>query len=42
MQTADNFETVNADAAGIDVGAEKIFVSTDGITVVSFGTFTED
>ena len=35
-----NFETVNLNAAGIDIGAEKIFVSIDGIEVVNFKTFT--
>lgn len=34
------FETVNENVAGIDIGAEKIFVSVDGIEVVSFDTFT--
>ena len=36
------FEMVNFGAAGIDIGAEKIFVSVDGKTVVNFGTFTAD
>ena len=36
------FETVYQNAAGIDIGAEKIFVSVDGIEVVSFDTFTSD
>lgn len=34
------FETVNEQAAGIDMGATKIFVSVDGMEVVSFDTFT--
>jgi hypothetical protein len=34
------FETVYEQAAGIDIGAAKIFVSVDGIEVVSFDTFT--
>jgi transposase len=34
------FQTVHPHAAGIDVGAEKIFVSPDGTEVVSFETFT--
>jgi transposase len=34
------FETVHEQAAGIDVGAAKIFVSPDGIEVKSFDTFT--
>jgi len=42
MQKETTFETVNCQAAGIDIGAEKIFVSADGITVISFGTFTAD
>jgi transposase len=33
------FQTVHPHAAGIDVGAEKIFVSPDGTEVVSFETF---
>lgn len=34
------FETVHEKAAGIDVGAKKIFVSIDGKQVVNFDTFT--
>jgi transposase len=34
------FKTVNENVAGIDVGAEMIFVSPDGMEVVSFETFT--
>ncbi len=34
------FETVHENAAGIDIGAAKIFVSPDGIEVRSFDTFT--
>lgn len=34
------FETVNENAAGIDIGAEQIFVSPDGTAVVNFETFT--
>ena len=34
------FETVHEHAAGIDIGAAKIFVSPDGIEVKSFDTFT--
>ncbi len=34
------FETVHESAAGIDIGAAKIFVSPDGIEVRSFDTFT--
>ena len=37
-----SFEQVNPAAAGIDIGAQKIFVSPDGRTVSSYGTFTED
>jgi transposase len=36
------FETVNSNAAGIDIGAERIFVSVDGKTAVNFTTFTAD
>src|SRR5699024_8040917 len=36
------FETKNPKAAGIDIGAERIFVSPDGKEVVSFDTFTAD
>ena len=34
------FETVHEQAAGIDIGAAKIFVSPDGIEVRNFDTFT--
>lgn len=34
------FETAFEHAAGIDIGASQIFVSADGIEVVSFDTFT--
>src|SRR6187551_3247161 len=40
MQKVTVFETVYEQAAGIDIGAAKIFVSVDGIEVVSFDTFT--
>lgn len=36
------FETLYENAAGIDIGAEEIFVSIDGKEVVSFLTFTAD
>jgi transposase len=42
MQKNTNFSTVNENAAGIDIGAEKIFVSVDGSTVENFNTFTQD
>lgn len=42
MQKVTVFETVYEHAAGIDIGAEKIFVSADGKEVVSFDTFTSD
>ncbi len=42
MQKVTVFETVYEQAAGIDIGAEKIFVSVDGKEVVSFNTFTSD
>jgi len=40
MKKVTVFETVYEHAAGIDIGAEKIFVSPDGIEVVNFDTFT--
>jgi purine-nucleoside phosphorylase len=40
MKKVTVFETVHEHAAGIDIGAEKIFVSPDGAAVVSFDTFT--
>lgn len=40
MKKTTVFETVHEHAAGIDIGAEKIFVSPDGMEVVSFDTFT--
>lgn len=36
------FEQVNAHGAAIDIGAEKIFVSPDGLRVWSYETFTAD
>lgn len=42
MENTTTFETIHSYAAGIDIGAEKIFVSADGKTVMSFGTYTED
>ena len=42
MQKVTVFETLYQQAAGIDIGAEKIFVSVDGKEVVSFDTFTSD
>jgi transposase len=36
------FEQVNAHAAAIDIGAQKIFVSPDGETVLTYQTFTAD
>lgn len=40
MKKVTVFETVHEQAAGIDIGVEKIFVSPDGAEVVSFDTFT--
>jgi transposase len=40
MKKATVFEMVHENAAGIDMGAEKIFVSPDGTEVVNFDTFT--
>jgi transposase len=37
-----SFEQVNQSAAAIDIGAEKVFVSTDGTSVQTYGTFTGD
>lgn len=37
-----NFEQVNPDAAAIDIGAQKIFVSIDGVSVKVYTTFTSD
>lgn len=42
MKKVTVFETVHEHAAGIDIGAEKIYVSCDGIEVVSFDTYTTD
>ena len=36
------FETLHEHAAGIDIGASKIFVSPDGTTVANFDTYTAD
>lgn len=36
------FEKVNPGSAGIDIGAQTIFVSTTGEDGVSYGTFTQD
>ena len=36
------FEEINANGAGIDIGSRGIFVSIDGVQVVKFGTFTCD
>jgi transposase len=40
MEKTVKFEMVNPRCAGIDIGAEKIFVSPDGVEVKSFDTFT--
>lgn len=37
-----NFEVQNEAAAGIDIGSEKIFVSPDGVSVETFGTYTDE
>ena len=42
MESTTVFETVHPNAAGIDIGAEKIFVSIDGMTVSCFETYTAD
>ena len=36
------FEVVHYHGAGIDIGSREIYVSIDGVQVVSFKTFTED
>jgi transposase len=36
------FEKVNPNSAGVDTGSEKVFVSPDGETVLSYETFTRD
>jgi transposase len=41
MSKVITFEEKNANAAAIDIGAKKIFVSCDGDTVKSYDTFTE-
>ena len=41
-ENATVFQTKNFNAAGIDIGARKIFVSPDGKEVVNFDTFTSD
>jgi transposase len=42
MKKVKVFETVYEHAAGIDIGAENIFVSADGVEVVSIHPFTSD
>ena len=42
MANVVTFEQVNAHAAAIDIGAEKIFVSPDGVEVMCYQTFTAD
>jgi len=34
-------ERIRKSAAGIDIGAKKIFIAIEGVEVVSFDTFTE-
>lgn len=41
MSKVITFEEKNANAAAIDIGAKKIFVSCDGTTVKSYDTFTQ-
>ena len=36
------FEVVNFHGAGIDIGSRELYVSIDGVQVVTFKTFTED
>lgn len=42
MKKVTVFETMYEHAAGIDIGASKIFVSPDGVEVISFDTYTSD
>ena len=42
MQKVITFEQVNCNAAGIDIGSEKFYVSVDGVQVENFETFTSD
>jgi len=42
MKKVTVFETVHEHAAGIDIGAQKIYVSYDGTEVVTFDTYTAD
>lgn len=42
MKKVTVFETVHQHAAGIDIGAEKIYVSFDGTEVITFDTYTAD
>jgi transposase len=42
MSNLTTFQTVNPNSAGIDIGSAKIFVSTNGVDVISYGTFTQD
>jgi transposase len=42
MSKGINFEEINVNGAGIDIGSKEIFVSIDGEQVVKFGTFTSD
>ena len=42
MKKVTVFETVHSHAAGIDIGARKIYVSPDGLEVTSFDTYTAD
>lgn len=42
MANVVKFEEIHANCAGIDIGSREIFVSIDGVQVVSFKTFTSD
>ena len=42
MQKVITFDQVNEQAAGIDMGSEKFFVSIDGVQVEHFQTYTSD
>jgi hypothetical protein len=42
MQKVITFAQVNYNAAGIDIGSEKFFVSVDGLRLENFETYTSD
>lgn len=42
MENKVSFDLINAAAAGIDIGSEKVYVSVDGKTAENFGTYTSE